>query len=121
MGEQGRLSLPCGIEPAPCPVGVSPESFELLHGPSDEVLVDARCDGVQLGAAEGSVVVDPAPHLVIDFLGEAGQVRSAAAVEVRGLICPYSLSSPSDFRHRRKIRASLVANGYLEQKRLRSR
>jgi hypothetical protein len=75
MGKQRRLSLPCGIEPAPRPVGPSPESFELLHDPSDEVLVDARCDGVQLGAIEGPVVVDPASHLGIDPLGEAGQVR----------------------------------------------
>ena len=42
MGEELRLSQPCRIQPAPRPVGTSPQSFELLHGPSDEMLVDAR-------------------------------------------------------------------------------
>ena len=36
--------------------GVSaPESLELLHGPSDEVIVDAPCQEAQLGAVEDSV------------------------------------------------------------------
>jgi hypothetical protein len=39
-------------------------------------------EGEQLGAVEGSVIVDPAPDLRIDLPGEAGQVRAAAAVEV---------------------------------------
>jgi hypothetical protein len=46
------------------------------------VLVDAPCQETQLGAVEGSVVVDPAPDLGIDLPGEAEQVRAAAAVEV---------------------------------------
>ncbi len=83
MGEELRLSQPCRIQPAPRPVGTSPQSFELLHGPSDEMIVDARSDGVQLGAVEGPVV-DPAPDLGVDPLGEAVQVRAAATAEVTG-------------------------------------
>ena len=48
------------------------------------MLVDAPGQGVQHGAVEGPVVVDPASHLGIDSLGEAGQVRAAATVEVPG-------------------------------------
>src|SRR3954467_930053 len=48
------------------------------------MLVDARCQGVQHGTVEGPVVVDPASHLGVDSLGEAGQVRAAATVEVPG-------------------------------------
>jgi hypothetical protein len=48
------------------------------------MLIDAPCKGVQLGAVEGSVVVDPAPHLRVDVLGEAGQGRPTATVEVPG-------------------------------------
>lgn len=84
MSKERRLSQPCRIQPAPCLVGTSSESFELLHGPSNDVLVDARSDGVQLGAIEGPVVVDPASHLGIDLLGEPGQVRATATVEVPG-------------------------------------
>ena len=46
------------------------------------MLVDAPCDGIQLGAVEGPVVVDPAPDLGVDFQGEGGQVRSTATIEV---------------------------------------
>jgi hypothetical protein len=60
------------------------ESLELVHGPPGEVLADAPCEEAQLGAVEGSVVVDPASYLGVDRLGEAGQVRAAAAVEVPG-------------------------------------
>jgi len=42
------------------------------------MLVDASCEEIQLGAIEGSVVVDPASDLGIDGLGEVGQVRTAA-------------------------------------------
>src|SRR5439155_7575235 len=58
--------------------------FEFVHGPPGEVLVDAPCQEAQLGAVEGSVVVDPAPRLGVDRLGEAGPVRATAAVEVPG-------------------------------------
>src|SRR5947208_2834448 len=34
-------------------------SPELVHGPPGEVLVDAPCQEAQLGAVEGSVIVDP--------------------------------------------------------------
>lgn len=82
MGKERRLSQPCCVQPAPCPIGTSSESFELLHCPSDEVFIDARRDGVQLGAVKGPVIVDPASDLGIDLPGEAVQVRSTAAVEV---------------------------------------
>jgi hypothetical protein len=80
--EQGGLAPSSGVQPPPCSGWPAAQSFELLHGPSHEVLVDARCQGVQHGAVEGPVVVDPASHLVINSLGEAGQVRAAATVEV---------------------------------------
>ena len=82
MGEESGLSLASSVQPGPGPGELAPESLELVHGPSDEVLVDVACEGVQRGAVEGSVVVDPASDLGVDVLGEAGQVRSAAAVEV---------------------------------------
>ena len=46
------------------------------------MFVDACCDGIQLGAVEGPVVVDPASDPGVDGLGESGEVRSAASVEV---------------------------------------
>src|SRR5215475_15579906 len=46
------------------------------------MLVDPPCEEAQLGAVEGSVVVDPAPDLRVDLVREAGQVRAAAPVEV---------------------------------------
>src|SRR5882672_8237705 len=82
MGEESGLSLASSDQPVPGPGEPAPESLVLLHGPSNEVLVDVACKGVQRGAVEGSVVVDPASDLGVDVLGEAGQVRSAAAVEV---------------------------------------
>ena len=36
------------VEPSPCFGGLASQSFELLHRPSDEMFVDARCDGIQL-------------------------------------------------------------------------
>src|SRR5258708_28730037 len=60
------------------------ESLELAHGPPGQVVVDAPCKEVQLGAVEGPVVVAPAPDLRIDSIREAGQVRAAAQVEVPG-------------------------------------
>jgi len=46
------------------------------------MLVDTPCEEAQLGAVEGSVIVDPASDLRVDLVREAGQVRAAAAVEV---------------------------------------
>src|SRR5436190_9394521 len=84
VSEQARLVLVHLLQPGHR-FGVSaPEPFELVHGPPGEVLVDAPCEEAQLGAVEGSVIVDPAPHLRIDRLGEAGQVRATAAVEMPG-------------------------------------
>ena len=84
MREQGGLAPSNGVQPPPRPGWPAAQSFELLHGPSHEMLVDARCQGVQHGAVEGPVVVDPASHLGVDSLGDAGQVRAAATVEVPG-------------------------------------
>ena len=55
------------------------QSFELAHGPPNEMFVDAPCEEVQLGAVEGPVIVDPAPDLRIDLLSErwTGPTRSA--------------------------------------------
>ena len=84
MGEELWLALAGSVEPSPCFGGLASQSFVFLHGPSDDVLVDAFCDGVQPGAVEGSVVVDPASDPGVDGLGESGQIRSAATVEVPG-------------------------------------
>ena len=82
MGEELWLVLAGSVEPSPRFGGLASQSFELLHRPSNDVFVDAHCDRGQLGAVEGSVVVDPASDLGVDGPGESGQVRSAATVEV---------------------------------------
>jgi hypothetical protein len=79
MGEEPWLTLNDGVEPGPGPRWLVLESLELVHGPPNEVLVDAPCKEVQLGAVEGPVVVDPASDLRIDVLSEAGQIRSSCA------------------------------------------
>src|SRR5436190_20043979 len=84
VGEQARLVLIHLLQPGHRFGVLAAESLELVHGPPGEVLVDAPCDEAQLGAVEGSVVVDPASYLGVDRLGEAGQVRAATAVEVPG-------------------------------------
>jgi len=43
-----------GVEPGPGPLRPALQSLELTHGPSEEMLVDAPCKEVQLGAVEGS-------------------------------------------------------------------
>ena len=58
MSEELWLALTGSVEPSPCFGGLASQSFELLHRPSDKMFVDARCDGIQLGAVEGPVVVD---------------------------------------------------------------
>ena len=55
MSEELWLALAGSVEPSPCFGGLASQSFELLHRPSDKMFVDARCDGIQLGAVEGSV------------------------------------------------------------------
>ena len=76
MGEEPGIALLFLTQPVPCQLRLPSQSLELPHGPSDQMLVDARCDGIQLGAVEGPVVVDPASDLGIDVPGEAGQVRA---------------------------------------------
>ena len=58
------------------------KSLVFVHDPSNEMLVDAPRQGEQLGVIEDPVIVDPASHLGIDGLRDAGQVRARAAVEV---------------------------------------
>ena len=82
MGEQAWLVLVDLLPPGHRCGVLAAESFELVHGPPGEVLVDAPCQEAQLGAVEGSVIVDPAPDLGVDFFRQAGQVRATAAVEV---------------------------------------
>src|SRR5665213_2162211 len=82
MGEKLGLTLNDRVEPGPGPFWSSLQSLELTHGPSDEMLIDAPCKEVQLGAVEGPVIADPASDPRIDLLGEAGQVRSTAPDEV---------------------------------------
>ena len=82
MDEELRLSLADSVEPCPRFLVVPPQAFVLLHRPPDQVLVYAQCKERQLGAIEGSIIVGPAPHLRIDVLSEAGQVRPTTPVEV---------------------------------------
>src|SRR6516164_6948252 len=80
--EQVRLMLGNPLQPFHRSGVLAAESFELVHGPPCEMLVDAPCEKAQLGAVEGPVIVDPASDLRVDLVREAGQVRAAAAVEV---------------------------------------
>ncbi len=82
VGEEPRLVLTNSVQPGACLSSLTPQSFELLPGPSKEMLIDVLGEGVQLGAVEGSVVADPAACPRVDLLGEAGQVRPTATVEV---------------------------------------
>src|SRR5487761_2488591 len=92
MDKEPRFTPNDSIEPSPSLYWLALETFEFVHGPSDEVLVDAPHKEAQLRAIEGSVKVDPASDLRIDLLGKAGQVRSAATLEVPGpdllALCP---------------------------------
>ena len=63
VGEQARLVLIHLLQPGHRFGVLAAESLEFVHGPPDQVLVDAPCQEAQLGAVEGSVVVDPAPDL----------------------------------------------------------
>jgi hypothetical protein len=77
--EQARLVLVDLLQPVHRSGVLAAESLELVHGPPGEVLVDTPCQEAQLGAVEGSVIVDPALDLGIDLLGQAEQVRATAA------------------------------------------
>jgi hypothetical protein len=82
MSKEPGRALASSVPPSPCSFWISFQSFELPHRPSNQMLVDAQCDGIQLGAIEGSVIVDPAPHLGVDAQGESGQVSTCATFEV---------------------------------------
>ena len=51
-----------------------------------------RCERIQLGAIEDSVIIEPASHLRVDVLGEAGQVSAASTIQMPGsnllALCP---------------------------------
>ena len=53
VGKEPGLVLSNSIEPGPSLIRLVSQAFELLHGPSNKMLVDAQCEGVQLGAIEG--------------------------------------------------------------------
>jgi hypothetical protein len=53
VSEQSGVLLSSSDHPGLRPGRLPPQSFELPHGPPDQVLVDAQCEGVQLGAVEG--------------------------------------------------------------------
>ena len=82
VSEELGFALLNSVQPGPRLGRLAPQSLELLHGPSNDVSVDARCEGVQLGAVEGPIVVDPASDLGVDIPGEVGQVLATTAVEV---------------------------------------
>ena len=79
---QSWVMLPDSIEPGLCPGWLASQPLELLHGPANEVFVDAHCEGVQLGAVEGSVLVDPASNLGVDGPGEVGQGAPGATTQM---------------------------------------
>ena len=56
MSEELWLVLTGSVELSPRFGGLASQSFELLHRPSDEMFVDARCDGIQLAAVSLRVV-----------------------------------------------------------------
>src|SRR5689334_17935272 len=58
------------------------KSLVFVHDPSNEMIIDAPRQGEQLGVIEDPVIVNPASHLGIDRLRDAGQVRARATVEV---------------------------------------
>ena len=72
MSKEPWSVLSNSIEPDPCLGWLASQSFELVHNPPNDVLVDALCEGVQLGAVEGPVIIDPASDLGIDAPGEVG-------------------------------------------------
>jgi hypothetical protein len=58
--EEPRLVLLHSFPPGSCLRELASLSFESLHDPSNDVLVDTPDNEVQLGAVEGPVVADPA-------------------------------------------------------------
>src|SRR6266581_3942015 len=62
VSEQARLVLVHLLQPGHRFGIFAPEPLELVHGPPGEVLIDAPCEEAQLGAVEGSVIVDPEPR-----------------------------------------------------------
>ena len=63
------------------------ESLELAHGPPGEVLVDTPCQETQLGAVEGSVIVDPALDLGLISLARLNRSVPLRRLRCQSLIC----------------------------------
>ena len=64
MDEEPGRALASSVPPSPCAFWITSHSFELPHCPSNQVLIDAQCDGIQLGAIEeggGEELPLPAP------------------------------------------------------------
>ncbi len=78
MGEEPGLMLVNSFQPGSCLPELASLSFEFLHDPSNDVLVDAPGNEVQLGAVEGPVVADPAlsPADLSPQRGRTGPSRS---------------------------------------------
>ncbi len=72
MSEERGLVMTNSLQPRPGPQSPAPQSFVLIQGPSNQMLVDAPCDERQLGAAERSAVTDPPSNLGIHLLSELG-------------------------------------------------
>ena len=56
MGEEPRLTLLDGTKPGSGCRRSALEALELLHGPPDQVLINAPRKEAQLGAVEGPVI-----------------------------------------------------------------
>jgi len=64
VSKEPGLAPTSSTQPGPCPHGPPPQTLELLHGPPNQVLVDAPCDEMQPGAVEeggGEELPLPAP------------------------------------------------------------
>ena len=84
MGEQFGVAAVDPLQPFHRPKVSLAEPLELVRGPASQVLVDTPCEEAQLGAVEGSVIVDPAPHDRVDLPGDAGQVLAGSTTEMPG-------------------------------------
>ena len=81
VGEEVGLPLSGGGHEVPCLGGAASQSFVFAHGPAHQVLVDAVERPEQLGAVEGTLVVDPASHVGVHRSREIAKGRAAAQVQ----------------------------------------
>ena len=102
VGKEVWLVLTDSIEPGPCRCWLTPQSLELLHCPSNEMLVDAHSKGVQLGAVEeggGEDLPLPAPVKPDVSLSTHPAYHSDRAAEThpRHRVGQASLAKPTAF------------------------